>query len=102
VCQSRNKKHTRFVLLRLIMTNELNTEHRELREEARARLDLPSPAACKAIRCAAGISRRRLADEVGVTEGAVAYWERGLRKPTGTHLLEYRSALEAMRDETLR
>ena len=52
-----------------------------LKSLARAALDLPSPPARQAIREAAGVSRAQLARAIGVSEGSVAYYERGLRTP---------------------
>lgn len=73
-----------------------------LRQEVRARLDLPPPHARKAIRRAAGASRSRVARGVGVSESAIGYYERGLRTPRNEHLLRYAAVLAVLREEAIR
>lgn len=73
-----------------------------LRSQARATLDLPPPATCKAIREAAGVPRAQMALAIGVSESAVAFYERGLRTPRGEHRVRYVEALTALREEVTR
>lgn len=70
-----------------------------LRTEARAWLELPGPAVCKEARTKAGVSRARLASRVGVSEGSIGFYERGLRRPRGEHLIRYVEAINALREE---
>ena len=73
-----------------------------LRNQARATLDLPPPAVCKAIREAAGVPRAQLGLAIGVSEASIAYYERGLRAPRGEHRIRYVEALTALRVEVTR
>jgi DNA-binding transcriptional regulator YiaG len=68
-----------------------------LREEAVLRRSLPSPATRRALREEAGIPRRRIAEVVGVTVGAVTHWESGARRPSSEHLRRYLEVLDALR-----
>lgn len=43
----------------------------------------------RAIRLAAGVSQREIAEELGVDRVTVARWELGTRQPTGELLLRY-------------
>jgi transcriptional regulator with XRE-family HTH domain len=52
-----------------------------------------------AIREAAGISRKRLAKELGVAAVTVARWEAGSSRPSQQSLVAYVSLLEAVADE---
>jgi len=62
-------------------------------EEATAKLALPPPARRQEIRERAGLSRRRLARDLGVSPQAVAFWEMGAeaggREPQGENLVHY-------------
>ena len=62
-------------------------------EEVRIGLTLPSPSEARAIRERAGVSEARLGQELGVTRGAVAKWERGDRRPRGDARLRYARVL---------
>ena len=73
-----------------------------LRSQARATLDLPPPAKCRAIREAAGVPRAQLAIAIGVSEASIAFYERGLRSPRGDHRVRYVEALKALREEVTR
>jgi DNA-binding transcriptional regulator YiaG len=68
-----------------------------LLEEARAVRSLPSPLLAREIRRAAGISRQRMADEIGVHVVTVARWERGTRKPRGATRSAYARVLADLR-----
>ena len=61
----------------------------DLLTEARTARNLPNPVMAREIRRAAGVSRQRLADELNVHVVTVARWERGTRKPRGTHRVDY-------------
>ncbi|GEM_PF-3137402 len=54
---------------------------------------LPTPVMGREIRRAAGVSRQRLADEIGVHVVTLARWERGTRKPRGPNRLTYARVL---------
>lgn len=64
------------------------------------RRSLPSPAACRALREEAGVSRDALARAVGVTAGAVYFWESGDRKPRAQNLSRYIKALTLLRESS--
>lgn len=66
--------------------------------EAAARKFLPPPRDRKAIREAAGLSRLKIADHMGVSSTAVSYWESEFGRhsePRGENLLKY---IELLRD----
>lgn len=69
-----------------------------LRLSVGARRALPSPASRRALREQAGASRESVAAAVGVTPGAVYFWEKGLRSPKGENLLRYVEVLALLRD----
>jgi transcriptional regulator with XRE-family HTH domain len=71
-----------------------------LSSEARAHRRLPGPAEARAIRLAAGVGQKRLADELGVDRVTVARWERGARRPRGALLVRYLEVLEVLQRET--
>jgi transcriptional regulator with XRE-family HTH domain len=73
-----------------------------LRTQARATLDLPPPAKCRAIREAAGVPRAQLVLAIGVSEASIAFYERGLRTPRGQHRIRYVEALSVLREEVRR
>lgn len=54
-----------------------------LLDEVRESLALPGPDVARQIREAAGVSRVRLANELGVHEITVQRWEAGLHAPHG-------------------
>ena len=54
-----------------------------LLEEVRQAFALPAPGVARQIREAAGVSRARLAAEIGVHEITVQRWETGLHAPHG-------------------
>jgi DNA-binding XRE family transcriptional regulator len=70
-----------------------------LRSQARATLDLPPPAKCRAIREAAGVPRAQLALVIGVSEASIAFYESGDRTPRGDHRIRYVEALKVLREE---
>lgn len=47
----------------------------------------------RAARCAAGLLQDQLADQVGVTQALVSYWETGRRRPGFGHLRPLAAAL---------
>ena len=67
-------------------------------QECRAVRSLPRPALAREIRRAAGVSQRRLAEELGVHWTTVARWEREERKPRGRLLVAYAELLTQLRD----
>ena len=74
----------------------------ELIGEVRAAHRLPSPAAARAIRLAAGVGQTRMARELGVNRVTVARWECGTRRPRGPLLQAYVDLLEDLQREALR
>jgi transcriptional regulator with XRE-family HTH domain len=64
--------------------------------EAAARKFLPEPSTCRAIRQAAGLPLRSIADDLGVTRQAVFQWETGLRRPSGENLTRYLELLASL------
>jgi transcriptional regulator with XRE-family HTH domain len=58
---------------------------------------IPRPARARAIRKAAGVSIRRVAEELGVDFATVYRWERGLNRPTGERRIAYGNLLEGLR-----
>jgi len=52
----------------------------------------------RAIRLAAGVSITQVAQEIGVTRQAVHFWETGIRRPSGPHLVAYVEILELLRE----
>lgn len=81
------------------MTLESANSLETLRKEVRINRELPSPAMRKDIRCAAGVSRSRLALAVGVSEVSIGFYERGLRSPKGENLIRYVEALHVLEEE---
>jgi len=67
-----------------------------LLEEARLAVSLPPPAARKAIRQRAYVSRERMADELNCHIISVARWERGTRNPHGELRLRYARLLQQL------
>lgn len=59
---------------------------------------LPSPAECKRIRLAAGVSLQRVADELGVARPTVYRWEEGELTPTMENARRYRTLLSHLAD----
>jgi DNA-binding transcriptional regulator YiaG len=59
---------------------------------------LPGPSLAREIRRSAGVSRHRLAEELGVHEITVARWETGKRVPRGELRLRYGQLLAALRE----
>ncbi len=60
---------------------------------------LPAPPLAREIRRAAGVSRQRMADELGVHVVTLARWERGTRHPRGATQLAYAHLLAALSEE---
>jgi DNA-binding transcriptional regulator YiaG len=65
-------------------------------EEVRAMRALPDAVTATRIRRAAGVSRQRMADELGVHEVTFARWERGESNPTGPRRIRYAQLLQAL------
>jgi DNA-binding transcriptional regulator YiaG len=68
-----------------------------LTERIQARRELPAPSVCRALRKAAGVSLDDVANVVGVSRQAVAYWETGARTPRGANLTAYLEVLQAFK-----
>lgn len=66
-------------------------------EKVRTQQALPSPAARRAIRIAAGLSQADMADEVGVSVATISRWEAGLVTPHSDHMAAYSDALAELR-----
>jgi DNA-binding transcriptional regulator YiaG len=62
---------------------------------------LPSPAACVAIRRAARASQEDLALELGVDRATVSRWENGERLPSGPHRARYVEVLHDLQSMVL-
>lgn len=62
-------------------------------ELAAMRRQLPPPADCVAIRVEAGLTREQLAAAIGVTDSALALWEKGARRPSHQHAVRYLTVL---------
>jgi DNA-binding transcriptional regulator YiaG len=65
----------------------------DLIEEVRVSRSLPPPALAREVRRAAGVSRPRMAEALGVHPVSVARWERGSRAPRGARRLKYAALL---------
>jgi transcriptional regulator with XRE-family HTH domain len=63
---------------------------------ARAFKALPAPPMRRAIRVAAGLSQRDLAEALGRTRPAVTRWESGERTPRGGDLVAYVALLQEL------
>jgi DNA-binding transcriptional regulator YiaG len=66
-------------------------------EMAQALRELPTPAMRRAIRLEAGLSQKELAQDLGVTQVALARYESGQRRPRGARLLAYVELLRTLR-----
>lgn len=62
-------------------------------DEVAAARRLPPPEVARAIRRAARVSQRRLADELRVHRVTVARWEAGMSEPTGPLRVRYADLL---------
>lgn len=60
---------------------------------------LPHPAACHAIRLAAGLTLAEVGDALGVTRQSVWRWEHGLGEPRGEIRLAYARALRELAND---
>jgi DNA-binding transcriptional regulator YiaG len=69
-----------------------------LSEEVRLARQLPPPLLAREIRRAAGVSRQRLADELGAHVVTVARWERGTRSPRAGVRVRYAAILAELRE----
>lgn len=58
--------------------------------------ELPAPALRRAIREAAGVSLRDLAQVVGVSHQTIALYEAGRRRPRPLNLVKYAAALSEL------
>jgi DNA-binding XRE family transcriptional regulator len=74
----------------------MGTALEELGRRVRARTQLPTPEARRAIRVSAGVSLADIARAVGVTRQTAMLWERGARRPSGERLLAYVAVLEML------
>ena len=83
----------------LAVEREPSSQPRDLLASVQARRELPPPVMRRAIRQAAGASLRAIAEAVGVTPQAVAFWERDERTPTGDRLLRYVEVLRSLEQE---
>lgn len=70
----------------------------QLRATLRQRRELPQPAMRRALREAAGLSQRELAEAVPCSRAAVGYWESGTRNPRGAKLTGYLRALQVLQE----
>jgi transcriptional regulator with XRE-family HTH domain len=68
-------------------------------DEVRAAQRLPDPDVAKMIRVTAGVSQRRLAEELGVHPMTVLRWEAGTRRPRGDMRARYARLLDMLRRE---
>lgn len=68
----------------------------DLLQEVELRRRLPTPARRRQIRRAAGVSRLRLANALGVSDVTVLRWERGTVDPSRTHIAAYVDLLEQL------
>jgi DNA-binding transcriptional regulator YiaG len=59
---------------------------------------LPSPATCRALRESARLSRRALAEVLGVTPQTIANYESGHRIPRGDRRAAYLEALRVLKE----
>ncbi len=75
-----------------------STPTAELIDQLRAARRLPTPAACRAIRLAAGATQLQLADALGADRVSIARWETGERSPRGEMRLRYIALLDELRD----
>src|SRR5687768_4809439 len=57
---------------------------------------LPSPAECRRIRIAAGVSLREAAAPIGVDAMTLWRWENGRARPRREHAMRYRKLLDAL------
>lgn len=69
-----------------------------LAEQVKQARRLPPPAVARAIRDAAGVSQRQVADELGINRVSVARWELGARTPRGELRLRYVDLLDELRE----
>ncbi len=65
----------------------------QLVDEVRANRTLPTPAVARMIRTTAGVSQKRLAQELGVHRMTVVRWEAGTRRPRGSSKAAYAELL---------
>lgn len=75
-----------------------STPTTELIDCLRTARRLPPPAACRAIRLAAGATQQQLADALDADRVTVARWELGERSPRGELRLRYISLLDSLRE----
>jgi transcriptional regulator with XRE-family HTH domain len=73
------------------------TATRDLQTLVESRRALPEPRVRRMIREAAGVSLQAVADHVGVTKQAVAFWETGGRGPSPEFLPSYIEALRILK-----
>jgi DNA-binding XRE family transcriptional regulator len=70
-----------------------------LKDELRARRELPGPDRRRELRKAAGVTLDALAREVGVTRQCIGHWEAGRRYPRSPGLQRYVAALRLLQEE---
>jgi DNA-binding transcriptional regulator YiaG len=68
-----------------------------LLERVQARRELPKAEERRRIRKAAGVSQRELGRALGVSWTAIQRWESGSRPRQRSHVVEYRRALDGLR-----
>jgi DNA-binding transcriptional regulator YiaG len=74
----------------------MDTTRDRILERIRVHRALPPPAERVALRKAAGLTLQEVADAVGVSPGAVWFWEQGQRNPSGPHIDAYLDAIQAL------
>ena len=74
-----------------------DTVAERIRSRLQVRNDLPPPSERRALRQAAGLSQKEMADAIGVTRAAVSHWESGARTPRGKFLDRYAEAVRVLR-----
>jgi transcriptional regulator with XRE-family HTH domain len=68
----------------------------KVEEIARARRFTADPAACRALRIAAGVSQSELAASLGVSVAAVSRWEAGQRRPRSELAIRWATTLREL------
>lgn len=72
-----------------------------LRQQAWAFTHLPEPGEGRTLRLQAGLSRRELANIIGVSARSLIWWENGSRVPRGENRLRYAEVVEQLRNGDL-
>lgn len=90
---SRLRDQQRCVLM--LSVSAAPTSAADLVQRSRDR-QLPAPSLRRPLREAAGLTLDEIAQYVGCTRQAVAYWESGERQPRGAFLVAYADVLREM------